>query len=403
MINIAPVSVSELTAYIKQALDNPFLQNVAVEGEVSNFKHHSSGHMYFTLKDERSKIKAVMFRSRNQRLTFIPQDGDILIAIGSVGVYETNGEYQLYVELLLPRGIGELHMAYERLKEKLAHEGLFDPQYKRPLPYLPRCVGVITSPTGAAVRDIIHVINRRFPGIDILIVPALVQGEGAPASLVKALSLAQQQENVDVIIIGRGGGSYEELSVFNDETLARAIFHSRVPVVSAVGHETDVTIADLVADVRAPTPSAAAELVVPVYADLVEHVTALTQRMYRVVQKQIDAHRRYVGQITSRTAMKRPDDRIRQLRLGVDELWSQLFTIGRHRLAIERAKLSLLSGKLETLSPLHTLSRGYAICQTVQGTVVRNAEQVDVGDRLSVRLYKGELLCTVEKGVGEDG
>ncbi|HHY09695.1 MAG TPA: exodeoxyribonuclease VII large subunit, partial [Firmicutes bacterium] len=334
-----PITVSDLTAKIKEALDSAGLANIAVIGEISNFIHHSSGHMYFSLKDEASRIKAVMFRSRNQRLNFVPQNGDTLIAFGSIGVYEARGEYQLYVEALLPKGIGELHLAFEKLKSRLAEEGLFAAERKLPLPFLPAKIGVITSPTGAAVRDICQILNRRFPGVEILIIPALVQGKEAPASIKAALGKAQLT-GADVLIVGRGGGSFEELSAFNDEEVARAIFASKIPVISAVGHETDFTIADFVADLRAPTPSAAAELAVPVKSELKEQICGLKERLAAILERKIKAERRHLGQLAASAGLKRPQDGIRQLRQRVDELWTGLAARYRYDLAVKNAGLS---------------------------------------------------------------
>lgn len=390
-----PISVSELTTKIKWALAGQEFQNIVVEGEVSNFVHHGSGHMYFSLKDDQSRIKAVMFRSRNQKLGFVPKNGETLIALGSLGVYEPNGEYQLYVDLLLPQGIGDLHLAFEQLKAKLEGEGLFDPQRKRPIPFLPRRVGVITSPTGAALRDILQVLQRRHPGVQVLVFPALVQGEGAPASLVDALALAQTTD-VDVLILGRGGGSFEELSAFNDEALARAIAQCSIPIVSAVGHETDFTIADFVADLRAPTPSAAAELVVPKQEDLLATVVRLSRRLEAATMRHLTEERRYLNRLTQGVALQQPQVIIRRWRQRIDELWTSMGSHQRHSFVLKRAHLASCAGKLETLSPLGTLGRGYAICQDEGGQVIRQAREVQVGEVVRVRLYEGGLTCKVE-------
>ena len=389
------ISVSELTKKISSALSDPVFQILAVEGEVSNFVHHTSGHMYFSLKDSHSRIKAVMFRSRNRLLRFLPKNGDTVIALGGVGVYEPNGEYQLYVEMLYPKGVGELHLAFEQLKAKLEQEGLFDQARKRPLPALPRRVGVITSASGAALKDIIRVLTRRYPGVRVLVIPALVQGEGAPESLVRALHLAQGTD-CDVLIIGRGGGSFEELAAFNDEQLARAIAQSTVPVVSAVGHETDFTIADFVADLRAPTPSAAAELVVPLQEELQRSIGSLSLRLLRALQRKISAERRFLNQLRSSAALQRPDYRVNQLRQRLDDLLTSLALHTSHKMELRRGQLGSLAGRLEALSPLKTLGRGYAICSDEQGRVVRSAQQVSTGDAVHVALYQGRLLCRVE-------
>lgn len=390
-----PISVSELTSQIKFALSSPQFQSIAVEGEVSNFIHHRSGHMYFSLKDAQSRIKAVMFRNRNQRLDFVPKNGDTLVAVGSIGVYEANGEYQIYVDLLLPQGIGDLHLAFERLKAKLAEEGLFDVASKRPLPALPHRVGVITSPSGAALRDILHVLTRRYPGVKVLVFPALVQGEAAPGSLIEALSMAQRTD-VDVLIIGRGGGSFEELAAFNDERLARAIAQSSIPVVSACGHETDFTIADFVADLRAPTPSAAAELVVPRQAELVSAVASMQGRLISSLRRKVQMERRYVTQLGQNPVLQRPGHHLNQRRQRLDELWTNLGRSHRDSVMLKRGKLVNVVGKLETLSPLKTLGRGYAICQNDQGQIIRQAHQVSLGEMVHVTLQEGFLSCKVE-------
>jgi len=351
--------------------------------------------MYFSLKDAHSRVKAVMFRSRNRLLNFLPKNGETVIAVGSVGVYEPSGEYQLYVEMLFPKGTGDLHLAFEKLKAKLEAEGLFDAARKRPLPLLPRKVGVITSPSGAALRDIIRVLTRRFPAVQILVFPALVQGEGAPESLIKALQLAQDTD-CDVLIMGRGGGSFEELNAFNDEQLARAIANSAIPVVSAVGHETDFTIADFVADLRAPTPSAAAELVVPLQEELQRAVTSAAKRLVGALRRQISAERRFLTQLASSAALQRPDYRVNQLRQRLDDLFTNLTLHNTHKLALRRSQLGNLAGRLETLSPLQTLARGYAICSDAEGHVLRSADQVQPGDAVNVTLYAGLLLCRVE-------
>lgn len=398
---VQPITVSELTKRISSALADPVFQNLAVEGEISNFVHHTSGHMYFSLKDAHSRIKAVMFRSRNRLLAFVPKNGDTVIAFGSLGVYEPNGEYQLYVEMLFAQGVGDLHLAFEQLKAKLEQEGLFDSARKKPLPALPRKIGVITSPTGAALRDIIRVLTRRYPGVQVLVFPALVQGEGAPESLIKALQLAQTSD-CDVLIMGRGGGSFEELNAFNDEQLARAIARSNIPVVSAVGHETDFTIADFVADLRAPTPSAAAELVVPLQEELQRAVAALERRLAGALERKISAERRFLRRLTSSAALQRPDYRVNQLRQRLDDLLTGLTLHSTHKLALHRSRLGSAAARLETLSPLNTLGRGYAICSDEQGRVLRSADQVDPGDTVNVTLYRGRLLCRVEGRFGHE-
>lgn len=366
-------TVSEVTQRVAQILArDPVLGDIWVSGEIANFTHHSSGHMYFTLKDDSSRLRAVMFRGNNLGLRFRPAEGMRIYAHGNVGVYERGGEYQLYVDLMEPAGIGALYLAFQQLRAKLQAEGLFDPAAKRPLPKFPRRLGVITSPTGAAVRDIITVSRRRWPGIDILIIPALVQGPDAPGSIVRAIERANAVSDIDVLIVGRGGGSAEELWAFNDEDVARAIRGSCVPVVSAVGHETDFTIADFAADVRAPTPSAAAELVVPDASAYARNVQLLESRLVRLVSMPI-----------------------MQRRQNVDELSRRLCQSIQTKVRVSRDRLDHFCRMLEALDPEAVLGRGYAICRGPDGVLLRRADEVLCGDEVRVQLGRGELGCTV--------
>lgn len=390
------LSISELTSLIKNELEQPIFKNIAVEGEISNFIHHTSGHMYFSLKDKNSKVKAVMFRGRNMRLNFIPKNGDTVVAIGSLGVYEPNGEYQLYIDQMFPQGVGALHIQFEELKNKLQQEGLFDYERKRPLPTLPSHVAVITSPTGAAIRDILSVIGRRFPKMNVLVIPAIVQGVEGPPSIVQAFEFAAQQSDLDVIILARGGGSLEELWAFNDERVARAIAQCPIPVVTGVGHETDFTIADFVSDCRAPTPSAAAELVVPDYFELQRTVQGYYQRLLVNIENLIANKKTSLSYLTNRGALLRPQDKLNRERQRVDELLSRTYRQIEYHQDRFKQQLRVLSGKLDTLSPLATLSRGYSICSK-NGQVIVDANQVEIGDHVTVRLRKSQLSCIVEK------
>lgn len=371
------LQVRELTRLVKGLLEeDPRLGALAVEGEISNFKHHSSGHMYFSLKDEDSVINCVMFARQSFQLGFTPQDGLRVVCFGRIGVYEKRGTYQLYVAQMIEAGEGALQRAFEELKAKLAQEGLFDPTRKRPLPFLPRCVGVVTSPTGAAIRDIISVITRRHPGVRILLSPALVQGEGAPESIVAALELLDAQGLADVVIVGRGGGSLEELWAFNDERVARAIYRCSVPVVSAVGHETDFTIADFVADHRAPTPSAAAEMVVPDSRQLKLRVQDLATRLQGSLGQGLALRRRQLEALEKRRALRLPQDLLDQRYQRLDELYRRL-EVAEQRLAMTRThQLEKLIARLEGLSPLGILARGYAICQDETGGVIRKLAEL---------------------------
>lgn len=338
-----------------------------------------------------------MFRSRSSSVRFKVEDGLTVVARGDIGVYESAGDYQLYVDELYPAGQGALYLAFTQLKQKLAAEGLFAPERKRVLPYLPHTVGVITSPTGAAIRDIVSVIRRRNPMVSILIAPALVQGEGGPASVVAAIELMNQYKQADVLIVGRGGGSLEELWTFNEEAVARAIAASDIPVISAVGHETDFTIADFVADQRAPTPSAAAEMAVPEYAAMQQQVKQAQQRIARALDRRLDHLRERVRLLCASTVLTRPYDRINQTRLQVDDLYRQAEMAIDRRCSQNKADLKALAGKLDSLSPLATLGRGYAVCRLVStGAVVKNALQVQPGTKLRVQLCEGEVLCKAE-------
>lgn len=390
--------VSELTLTIKKILEAGHLADIAVEGEISNFTHHSSGHMYFTLKDAKSRIRCVMFRSSAARLTFTPQNGQTVVALGSVGVYLTSGEYQLYVEAMVSQGIGALHALFAQTKAKLEREGLFDPARKREIPALPQTVAVITSPTGAAVRDIISVMQRRYPPTNILLIPALVQGPDAVPSLLRGLELADQQPDVDTIIIGRGGGSLEELWAFNDEALARAVAAAAKPIISAVGHETDFTIADFAADLRAPTPSAAAEMAVPDYFGLTQMVAKLKSRCMLSCRQMLQRQRSVFSGLAGRRVLKQPGQMLAQRSQRVDELEMRLGRSCQQQLRAVRSRLAERAAALNSLSPLAVLARGYAVVQNEAGQVVRASDDVAGGDSLEIILSQGRLYCIVEEG-----
>ncbi len=389
--------VSDLTTEIKAVLEDVF-SGVWIEAELSNFKHHTSGHMYFTLKDDRAQIRAVMFRGNNRLLKFQPQDGLSVLVFGSVTVYERRGEYQIVAEFMEPKGIGALQLAFEQLKAKLEAEGLFDPSRKRPLPLLPRKIGIITSPTGAAIRDLLTIIGRRFPGLAVLIHPVQVQGEGAAQEIAAALRTLGVRRDLDVLIVARGGGSLEDLWAFNEEVVARALAASPLPVISAVGHETDVTIADFVADLRAPTPSAAAELVVAQRDQLRQQVDDFVVRAEGAMGNLVTAHRQRVEMLRRHLALlsplaqvKRQADRLSAVRQRLFAWWE----VSRMR---RGERLGLLAGKLESLSPLRILARGYSICFTEPDRLVlKTAKQAMVGSRVAVRLHEGELQCLVQR------
>jgi len=393
-------SVSELTREVKELIEGSF-PPLWVEGELSNFVHHGSGHMYFSLKDSGAALRAVFFRQYNQALAFRPENGQKVMARGLLTVYEPGGQYQLTVSELRPAGVGALQLAFEQLKARLAAEGLFDEEHKRPLPQFPSCVGVVTSPTGAAVRDIISVLRRRCPSVRIVLAPARVQGEGSAAEVAAAVRALGRWGGADVLIVGRGGGSAEDLWAFNEESVARAIFDSPVPVISAVGHQTDFTIADFVADLRAPTPSAAAEYAVPVAAELEAGVVALGRRLVRAGSGYVaDAHQRLdelersLAPQRLRAALRASGDRTSALAL-------RLQRAARHSLDLARVRWSSLQERLSALNPAAVLGRGYAVARTPEGQIVRDAATVEVGDRLSVLLARGSLDCRVE-GVKRD-
>ena len=385
------LSVSEVTRHVKRLLDSSeLLQGVAVRGEVSNFKRHTSGHLYFSLKDEGAQLSCVMFRGPAAHLSFAPEDGMRVIASGDVSVYERGGRYQLYTRFMQPDGLGDLHVAFERLKAKLQAEGLFDPARKRPIPRFPRRIAIITSPTGAAVRDITTILARRCPATAQLIVPAIVQGDEAAPSIVRALAIANLMDEVDTIILGRGGGSIEDLWAFNEEAVARAIYASARPVISAVGHETDYTIADFVADLRAPTPSAAAELAVPDQAELRAALAACANRLRLGLLGGLERRRDALAHLAARRALRFPVDRIQRLAQALDELESRRDRAYRHGLERMGVRAQALCDKLKALGPLQTLQRGYALCvRPADGALVTRVAQLAVGDRVKLRFQDG--------------
>ncbi|PKM81317.1 MAG: exodeoxyribonuclease VII large subunit [Firmicutes bacterium HGW-Firmicutes-14] len=392
------ISVSDLNGYIKQKIDSDmFLRNIWVRGEISNFKHHSSGHMYFTLKDKSGAIRCVMFRSKNGSLPFPPRDGMAVIARGYVTVYERDGQYQLYVEEMHQQGIGALYVAFLQLKEKLEKEGLFDRDRKKPLPAFPGKIGVVTSPTGAAVRDIINVITRRFPQVQIVLIPVAVQGDEAPRQIAEGIKTANSLGGLDVLIVGRGGGSIEELWAFNTEIVARGIAGSLIPVVSAVGHETDFTIADFVADMRAPTPSAAAEMVVPDCNELMKTLVSLQQRMAAGMNNSLTSLHLRLARAVESPVMTRPMDGIYRKMQDLDYLVRRLHQTAVIYLNNRQNSLSLQISRLDDLSPLATLKRGYSLCLDDGGKVIRNVSRVSPGDKVEIVIHDGVIDCTVER------
>ena len=438
-------TVSQLTAEIKTLLERNF-EHLWVEGEVSNLRLPGSGHLYFTLKDESAQIRAVMFRMQNRLLKFQPEDGLQVVGYGRLTVYEPRGEYQIVLDYLEPKGLGALQLAFEQLKEKLSREGLFDPARKKSLPSLPQKIGIVTSPTGAAIRDILQIINRRFANVHLLLYPVRVQGVGAAQEIARAIDELGQWPGLDVMIVGRGGGSLEDLWAFNEEAVARAIHRSPVPVVSAVGHEIDFTIADFVADLRAPTPSAAAELVVRNKVELVQTLESLARRLSQTVRMKLESRQERLSSLVYR--LTDPRKRVSDQRLRLDDLSSRLATsiqqslgrrvdrfrmkvesllllhpgkrvtdyshrlnqlhrrlavAGRSRVRFYRQRVEVAAGRLQSLSPLAVLERGYGIARVLPSReIIRDASRLKADDRVNVKVHRGEFLARVEKIGGEE-
>ena len=389
------LTVTQLTTRIKNILEGTF-PDVWVEGEISNLTVPQSGHAYFTLKDPQSQVRAVLFKSSHRHLKFTLQHGMQVVCRGRLSLYEPRGEYQVIVDYVEPKGIGALQKAFEELKARLEKEGLFALERKKPLPLLPRRIGIVTSPTGAAIRDILKVIKRRHPRLEILIYPVPVQGADAAPSIVEAIGYFNAEQNVDVLIAGRGGGSLEDLWAFNEESVARAIFASRIPVISAVGHETDFTIADFTADLRAPTPSAAAEMVVESEAHLRETVRTLESRLSSALRQGLEDLTTRV-QHASRL-LADPRKQLLQFSQRVDELLGRLGLGLRHHVRRARALLTSLSGSLDHLNPLAILSRGYSVTRSVpEGRIIKDAAEVKAGDLIGTKLHRGELVSRIEK------
>lgn len=436
------ISVRDLTRHIKTTLEGDLnLQNVWVRGEISNFTHHSSGHMYFTLKDAQSRVKSIMFSSSNQKMSFLPKEGMMVLARGSISIYERDGQYQFYIQQMQPDGIGSLYLAFEQLKKKLEAEGLFAANRKRPIPRYPRTIGVITSPTGAAVRDVMTTLKRRFPSVPVLIYPVLVQGKQAAPSIVRAIEAFNRHGEADVLIVGRGGGSLEELWAFNEEAVARSIVASQIPVISAVGHETDFTISDFVADLRAATPTAAAELAVPHYLEMKQQLSQFDHRMQRGLFKLLEQSRTRLERMLKSQGLANPRKQLQQPAERLDRLTEQLMYRIRSRLANDQHRLMKLERGLGTynpkqqivfarkrqdaasrqlaqamrmlarmkrnrfssqirhldaLSPLKIMQRGYSLVyDEKEKRLVKSIQQVQPGDLIKVRLTDGQLDCQI--------
>ncbi len=393
------MSVTELTRYLRELLESDHtLQDLWVQGEVSNFSRPGSGHFYFTLKDREAALRCVMWRSAAQRQVFIPKDGDHIEIHGAISIYEAGGVYQLYVDVMRPLGEGALYQEFLRLKAQLEAEGLFDLERKREIPLLPWRIGIVTSPTGAALRDMLNTIRRRFPLAEVILAPTQVQGLEAPVGVVAAIQALNQRVHPDVILVARGGGSLEDLWAFNDERVARAIASSSTPVISGVGHETDFTIADFVADLRAPTPTAAAELATPNQADLREAVLELRQRLARSVQNTLNTQRWTLETMQNRLNLNSPRTRLASYRQYLDELVHRSGLSAAHRLQMQRARLRSLEQRLAVLSPAAVLERGFAILTRKDGQLVSRVQQVSSGDELDVQVRDGQFGVTVNRG-----
>jgi len=390
-------SVSQITDHIKNMLErDEILNNVWVEGEISNFLHHTSGHMYFSMKDKNSVLKCVMFKRANGLLDFKPEDGIKVIVLGSLSVYKPRGEYELIIEEMTPAGKGSLFIKFQQLKKKLEKEGLFKEEYKKPLPKFPKKIGIATSETGDAIRDILKTIRKRFSNVTIIFSPTIVQGEGAAESIVSSIQILNEYPNIDVIIIGRGGGSFEDLWPFNEESVARTIFESKIPIISAVGHEPDVSISDYVADCCAPTPTAAGQIVVPDKAELLNEIKIKNKQIFQHLKKTIRFKRVNLDTLISSTAFKRPFDRISNFRQIMDETLTRLQISFSSNLKIKRRCLQNFEGKLLSLNPESVLKRGYSIVLK-DDKIIKSYEKVNIEDTLDIILQRGKLICKVEK------
>ena len=389
-------TVSDVNRIIKQMIETRAeFFNIQLRGEVSNFRKYASGHCYFTLKDKNSVIKAVMFRGRASELKFLPKDGDQVLAIGRIGVYERDGIYQLYVDIMIASGAGDLMVAYEKLKQKLEQEGLFSSARKREIPAQPQKIGIITSQSGAAIHDIITVSKRRSPGVKLVFFPVKVQGEDAGLEIVKAINFMNKNKLTDVLIVWRGGGSIEDLWAFNEERVVRAIASSEIPVVTAIGHETDFTLADFAADRRAATPSQAAEIVVPNVWELIRHLEQLNQRNIRAVTALVERNESKILEISNSLVLKEPDRWLADKKIAVDNCLNRIF-LSMNRIQQEfEHKYALLVTRLDASSPLNIMSRGYSIARKADGTIIKTIDAVNIGESIETVTKDGFILSAV--------
>ena len=390
-----PISVSQLNKYIKNKVDqDEYLNNVLIKGEISNFKHHYTGHMYFTLKDNNSLIKCIMFKSYTPHLNFVPKDGMSVIVLGTVSVFERDGVYQIYCKAMQQEGIGDLYKEYEKLKAKLSEEGLFDESHKKKIPLYSKRIGVLTSETGSVIRDIINVSTRRNPNVYIKLLPVPVQGEGAGKKIADAINLMNERNLADIIIVARGGGSLEDLWPFNEEIVARAIYNSELPVISAVGHETDFSISDFVADLRAPTPSAAAELAVPDIDELKIKLSSYNNRYKVALKKQLEYKRLKYEKCMTRRVFKEPLQRINESYLYVDTQAKNIESKFKLKIMQKRSEFQNVVEKIDALSPLKTLSRGYSIMEK-NGKIIKSKKELNIGDEVNIKLYEGTTKAKI--------
>ena len=396
------ISVTDLNKYIKDKIANDeYLNNILVKGEISNFKNHYTGHLYFTLKDENSLIKCIMFKTYAQKLKFMPKDGMKVLILGGVSVFERDGVYQIYVKIMEEDGLGDLYTKYQELKEKLEKQGLFDKAHKKAIPLMPKTIGVLTSQTGSVIRDIINVSTRRNPNVYIRLLPVPVQGEGAAEKIAEGIDYMNKNKLADVLIIARGGGSLEDLWPFNEEIVAHSIYNSEIPVISAVGHETDFTIADFVADLRAPTPSAAAELAVPDIYEVKQKINTYQNRMKQALSKKLEIMKLRYEKCISSVVFKEPTRKIQDNYLKIESYIKQLENIIKVKEQKEKSRYIELISKLDTLSPLKTLIRGYSIIQK-DGNVVKSVKQLKVGDKIDIRLSEGKAQGVIETISSDD-
>ncbi len=390
------ISVSELAVMLQKIIDEePALANLWVRAEISNFKKHSAGHLYLSIKDEKSSIRAVMFKSRAANLKFIPKDGMDCLLRGYVSVYSRDVMVQFYIEEIIPAGLGMQHIAIEELKKKLQGKGYFAAERKRPLPFLPKGIGVVTSPVGAAIRDICKVIERRYPGMPVVLYPALVQGDKAAESIAAGIEALGLRDEIDVIIVGRGGGSIEDLGVFNAEIVADSVFLCPKPVISAVGHEIDFTITDLVADLRAATPSVAGELAVPVKSEILKALDKFNEKLYHVLESRFEREQMRLGYLTESAVLKRPERWLGEYQEELDKKDFALSDFLDRLYQEKQQELQRLAGQLQALSPLATLARGYSISKDEKGRVVNDSRKVNINDKVEIQLYSGKLGCIV--------